>query len=315
VLLKSPLDVAELVPRLKGFKIAGKRDAGASWHVAGPSLLLEYRPEVNGCLQIDMVDRPWPDSMGGLNEDPTLFAAWADGHFGPFCFPGSLERARLHCYTWKEGAEVAAQHKAFLRVRITYTTGTDTGSPVIPKGTRPNEETEQMLAVVEALLEHPAALCYFNPNGEVLAPLQPLAEICDHFRQASIPAVNLLANRRMIKFDGTDWMMMDLVGLGQLDQEDLEVCFSSRYDPNEVAVFLVNTALYMIKSGLPIKDGHTLSGPGNVRFAAQTFDEPKMVPPREVLRLRPSDGTVSPSELGFGDKPFGRRGWWQFWKL
>lgn len=314
VLLKAPVKIKELIPLLEGFEIVEQKGPAATWQISGPSLVLDYRPEVGGAICVDLVDQPWPDSMGGLNEDPALFAAWGTGHFGPFCFPGSLERACQHNYTWQGGSPIAAAHKAFLRVRLTYAIDSGPQAPPLPKGYSASDECEQMLAVVEALLEHPAALCYFNPNGEVLAPLQGLAEVCDYYRKAGLPAVNLLANRRMLKLRDSEWMMMDTIGMGQLDQVDLEACFGPGYDPNEVAVFLVNTTLAMTR-GTVYKDGHTLTGPKRVLFEVRRFSEPGLVPPRDVLRFRPLDGTVSPAQIGFGDKPLGRRAWWQFWKL
>jgi hypothetical protein len=315
VLMKAAPKIDELVPLLDGFEIAGRREASESWTLGGPSLLLEYRPKANGCIQIDVVDRPWPDAMNSP-DDPSLLAAQTMGFFGPFCYPGSLQRACQHCYTWADGPATVQAHKAFLRVRVSYALDAAPEDAALPRNYRPFEEGELMLGVVEALLEHPAALCYFNPNGEVLSPLDRFAEICDHYRQAGLPAVNLLANRRMVKFEGTAWMMMDTVGLGQVDMVDLECCFSDRYDPNEVAVFLVNTALQMAKPGSPkIKDGHTLTGIKGVLFEAKRFEQPLLGPPRPVVRFRPRDGTASPVEMGFGDKPFGKSAWWQFWKL
>lgn len=315
VLLKAPLELAQLKSYLDGFELVETREASASWQMAGPSLILEYRPELDGHIQIDLVDKPWPDSMGGMNEDPALFAAWGAGAFGPLCFPGSLARACQHCYTWKEGPELALSHRAFLRLRVTYSLDNEVASPRKPRDVRPVEECEFLLTLAEALLEHPSALCYFNPSGEILAPLPMVSQICEHYRKASAPPINLLVNRRVVKFDDSGWMMMDTVGMGQLDKIDLEVCFSSRYDVDEIATFLANTALHLSRPGSKIKDGHTVTGPQGVLFEARSFHEPLLVPPRETLRLRPRDATVSPPEVGFGDEPLGKRAWWQFWKL
>lgn len=316
ILLKTPVKIDDLEKLLDdGFSILGRREADSSWQVSGPALVLEFRPKVNGVILVDVVDRPWPDSMGGMNEDPALFAAWGTGQFGPFCFPGSLARACQYCFQWREGASQAAAHKAFIRIRVTYSLEAGPDEVVAPKDPKLVEETEMLIAVAEALLEHPSAICYFNPNGEVLAPLPQMAQMSEQFAKNSIPPVTLLSNRRIVKFDNSDWMMMDMVGLGQLDMADLEVCFTERYDPNEVAMFLVNTALHIAKLGPVIKEGHTMTGPQGVLFEARKFAEPKLVPPREVLRFRPRDGTVSPAELGFGDKPLGKKAWWQFWKL
>lgn len=315
VLLKAPVKIEELVPLLEGFEVEGPHEASARGPlVAGPSLTLEYSPKLGGVIEIDVVDRPWPDSMGGVGEDPALLAAWGTGYFGPFCSPGSLGRACQHNYTWREGSALAASHRAFLRIRLSYSLDSESEQARVPRGAKPAEECETMLAVAEALLEHPGALCYFNPNGETLAPLAALAQICEHYSKAGAPAINLLANRRIAKIENSDWMIMDTVGMGQLDVCDLEVCFREEHDPNEIAVFLVNSALATTR-GTVYKDKHTLTGPRGVLFEVRRFSESILPPQREVLRLRPRDGTVSPPELGFGDKPLGKSAWWQFWKL
>ena len=316
VLLKAPITIDEVRGLLEGFEITGQREPSPEPWQGGPMLTLEYRPKVNGSIQIDVVNRPWPDSMGGRNDDPALFAAWGQGHFGPFCFPGSLARACQYCFTWKEGPQVALSHQAFLRIRFTYT---EPGAPEpapLPRDYKPLDECEQMLALAEALSEHPAALCYFNPNGEVLSSPENLARICDHYHKQGVPAVNMLANHRLVKFEGGDWMMLDTVGLGQLDLVDLEACFTSSYDPNQVATFLMNTAVAMSKPGSPkVKHGHTVTGPKGKLFEARDFEQAKLVPPRATKRFRPRDGSVSPEDLGFGTKPLGKSAWWQFWKL
>lgn len=315
VLLNAPIKIDVLEKLLDGFSILERREGGPTWHTAGPMLVLEFRPKVNGVILVDLVDQPWPDSMGCANDDPSLFAAWGTGQFGPFCFPGSLSRACQYCLQWREGAALAAAHKAFVRIRITYSLDAPDDQVNVPKNPMLVEETEMLIAVAEAILEHKSAICYFNPNGEVLAPLAQVAQMCEHFSKNSAPAVTMLSNRRVVKFEGSDWLLMDTVGLGQLDITDLEACFTEEYDLNEVAMFLVNTALHIAKLGPVIKDGYTMTGPKGMLFEARKFDEPKLVPPRQVLRFRPRDGKVSPPELGFGDKPFGKAAWWQFWKL
>ena len=41
-----------------------------------------------------LVDAPWPDHMGDVEQEAELFAAWNMGWFGPFAYPKNLERAR-----------------------------------------------------------------------------------------------------------------------------------------------------------------------------------------------------------------------------
>jgi len=51
-----------------------------------------------------------------------------------------------------------------------------------------------------------------------------MEKVSEHYRNANLPPVDLWANRRMFKLnDG--WMMMDTVGMKQLDLDDLETCF------------------------------------------------------------------------------------------
>lgn len=314
ILLSAPVQMADLKTVLKGFKVTGESEAAPSWTTRGPSIFLELEPGSRGRIEVDIVNRRWPDADDGEDESELIAEARESGLFGPTCEPGALLRAAQFC-TWPEGRDCAAKHQAFLRVRVTYSPLDGPYNTKLPADYSSTRECEPMLGVVEALLEHPASLCYFNPNGEVLASLEELAQTCDHYHKAAAPAINMLANRRFVKVENSDWMLVDVLGLGQVDTTDFEVCFTDRYDPNEMAVFLVKTALPMIKSGKVIKDGHTLEGPGGVLFEAKSFATSHLQPSREVVRFRPRDATVSPKELGFGEKPFGKRAWWQFWEL
>lgn len=312
ILLKGPVELAELKKSLTGFKILSQKEASDSWTVMGPSLVLELARGSRGRIVVDLVDRPWPDT----NSDPQVAAARDAGEFGPSTAEESLHRACAFCPpTWPEGPNLARGHEAFLRVRVTYVKASGAPLQGVPEDYNVVTECEQMLGVVEALLEHPSALCYFNPAGELIASREFLSTICDAFHKASQPAINALANRRMTKVEESDWTVIDLVGMGQLDLPDFEICFTESYDPNEMAGFLVQTALSILKSGQSIKDGHTLSGPGGKLYQAKTVSDSQLRPSREVLRFRPRDGSVSPASLGFGDKPLGRRAWWEFWKL
>ena len=70
---------------------------------SGPSLLVPFRPDANGYVSIDVIDKPWPDAMGDPKSDAMLFGAWSMGHFGPHAFPNGLERASQHAWTWEPG--------------------------------------------------------------------------------------------------------------------------------------------------------------------------------------------------------------------
>ncbi len=312
ILLKESLDISELKKQLGGFRVLAQKEATDSWLSMGPSLVVEAERGSKGRVVIDLVDKRWPDT----DSDPAVAAARKSGLFGPVEAEETLHRACAFCpSTWPEGPELANSHQAFLRLRVTYVKASGAPLDGVPEDYNATRECEQLLGVAEALLEHPSALCYFNPTGELIASKEFLAQVCEAFHKASQPAINALANRRMGKIEGSDWHLIDLVGMSQLDLPDFEIGFTEKYDPNEMAGLLVKLALQILKSGQTPKDGHTMSGPEGKLFEVRRFDRSCSKPEREVLRLRPRDGTVSPEVLGFGTKPVGRRGWWEFWKL
>jgi hypothetical protein len=312
VLLRQKVTLDEIEPLLKPFKIVKRKDDSEKWEFGGPTFLLEYRPEVNGLVSVDIVDRAWPDKMGDPKNESMLFGAWSMGYFGPFTFPGNFERARQHSYLWTQGREVAAQHQAFIRIRMSYVLGAANDAPVMPKDCKPLDELNFIIRVVMALLQHPAALCYFNPNGELLSERAHMEKVIEHYSKASLPPVDLWANRRMFKCnDG--WMMMDTIGMRQLDLDDIEACFrSDRFKPDNIALFLGNTSLYLAGKGAVIKGGETIDGPGKVLFRAKQFSEGMATPPRGTLRFCPQDGTTPPPEFGFDRVETKKK--WQFWK-
>ena len=312
VLFRHKITLASLEPLLSSFKIVKRSEEFEKWEFSGPSFILEYRPEVNGYIAVDIVERPWPDQMGDKINERMLLGAWAVGQFGPFAFPGNLERALQHCYWWEEGPKLAPQHQCFVRIRLSYVFGTAQSAPVMPADYKSVDELNFIIGIVMQLLRHPDALCYFNPNGELLLERSFMEQVLAHYQKVNLPPVDLWANRRMFKLKD-NWMMMDTVGMRQVDLDDIETCFrSDRFAPNDIAPFLGNTSLYLLGAGAVIKDGETIDGPGGVLFRAQSFKEGMVTPPRSTLRFRPEDGTTPPPEFGFNivEKKKG----WQFWK-
>jgi len=97
------------------------------------------------------------------------FGAWSMGHFGPLAFPGGLARARQHVWLWEAGRTVPEGHRGFIRIRMSYVFGTGQDARVLPENYQPLAEMMFLSRVVRALLNMSSVLCYFNPNGEVLA--------------------------------------------------------------------------------------------------------------------------------------------------
>jgi hypothetical protein len=86
ILLDSAVSLDEIEPLLGDFEIVRRVATGDSWEMGGDSLLIAFRPEVNGFVALDVVNRPWPDTMGDPENEITLFGAWSMGYFGPLTF-------------------------------------------------------------------------------------------------------------------------------------------------------------------------------------------------------------------------------------
>ena len=270
--------------------------AGKEWALSGPSLIVAYRPEVNGYVSVDIVDRPWPDHMGSKQEQ-SLLGAWALGHFGPYTYPGNLERAKVYGH-WKPGARLADRHDSFVRITASYVFGGKPDQKVMPPDYEPSAELLAITRIAADLLELPTALCYFNPGGEVLQSREGVEELLRRHQRESLLPLELWANARFVRLDADTegWFMLDTVGMWQLDVPDHEATFTEVYEPGEVDYFLRNAGLYVFTNGPIIKNGDTMDGAGDIRWRAYTLQS-LFPPPREVIRWFPADGTKPPLQV------------------
>jgi hypothetical protein len=297
VLLEKPASREATEAALGKFEIRKRNDASGSWEFGGPSLVIAYQPDCNGYAIVDTVAHKWPDQMGDPKQETTLFGAWSMGHFGPFAFPGNLQRAAEQSFNWEGGATVPYRHEAFIRVRSSYVLGGGKNSPVMPKDYKPLPELEFVTRLAFALLALPGALCYFNPNGEMLFDRAGLHQHWEHARTHNLVPLDIWSNVRMFSIN-PEWTLMDTVGNSQLDFHDVEACFHSEsYDGNEVAAFLRDVSLYIWNKGDVIKEGNTINGPGKIRWRAGRFEDAISAPPRPVIRFLPIDGRAAPDEL------------------
>ena len=58
------ITLGDIEPLLGAFKIVKRNEDFKDWAFSGPSLTIEYKPEVNGYVSVDIVDRAWPGSHG-----------------------------------------------------------------------------------------------------------------------------------------------------------------------------------------------------------------------------------------------------------
>lgn len=298
VLTSRAPSTAEIQACLQGFAVQGVRPNQSPGWMGGPETLVLAMPgPAGGHLLVDVLNTQWPDSMGDPQSDPNLFGAWSMGFMGPFTFPGGLGRALQQCYAWAEAPQVVPYHRAFVRVRATYTIGKGDDAPILPSNYQPRAELDQVTSVCRALLHLPGALCYFNPNGETLYSAATLHEVQQWNLQHGLPDLAVWTNVRM--FDaGGGWTLMDSVGMEQMDLPDHEACFmQGRQQGSEVERFLRNATLYCLNNGPVIKNGDTMNGPGGVNWQAWDCSEALVQPPRRTLRWFPVDGTAAPANL------------------
>ncbi|HEY3353510.1 MAG TPA: DUF4261 domain-containing protein [Polyangia bacterium] len=165
---------------------------------------------------------------------------------------------------------------------------------------RSDDELMALTGVIRALTRVPGALAYVNPSGETLLLPANLDETVAFAGQHGRLPLEVWTNVRMMKLTGLadGWMLMDTVGLGQLDLPDHEAVFhEGDFDPNEVARFLRNVSLYVTGAGDVIQEGHTLDGKGGMNWRAQRFEDGVSGPPRPTVRLFPTRGSAIPGQL------------------
>ncbi len=305
VMLKSPVTLDQVEKLLSAYQIGGRNPASDNWELGGPSVTVGYRPEVNGLVLADVVERKWPDGMGDPEEDPVLFGAWSTGHFGPLATAEGLARAAEQSWSWHAGKDVPDLHQAFVRLRASYVLGASDDAPVTPDDYDPKAELLFLSKMARALLDLEPALAYFNPNGEVLMGKEALATALDYGEKSGFFPLDAWANIRLFGVDDR-WKLMDTVGMQQIDVPDLEACFEvDRYRAGEVDQMLRTVSLYLIERGRVIKQGDTVPGAGGTAWKALLVQDPLARPAREVIRLIPQDGTTPPDAVVGGALPPG----------
>ncbi len=294
VLLSKETSLDVVAPLLTEFKIPKRIDQPTAPDLSGPALVVEFRPEVNGYVSVDIRNKKWPDEMGDPKSEAMLFAAWTMGHYGPYTFPGNLRRAQEQLWVWPEGKGLVARHAAVIHISTSYVFGGGKDAPIIPSNYDALAEMHFVTRIALALLKHPDALMYFNPNGEILASAELMRKSLEYHEKHQLPPFDIWVNIRLFNF-GNGWLLMDTVGMEQLERPDLEACFpSQKYDPQAVAHFLRNSCLYLLTKGEVVKHKDTVDGPGGVKWQAYHVKKEIAAPPRRLIRLFPMDGSEAP---------------------
>ena len=303
ILLRQPVSLPDLIKRLGDFELVGQHES-IDDDDAPVTLVLNYKPEVQGHLLVTPSTSAWPDDMGDPDESPERFIAWSLGQFGPLTFPGCLERASEQAWGWEDGVEVVGQHQAHIRLLISYVLGieapdpeNDQDLPLVPDDYDPLDEMRFMTRAVESILDMPDSICYFNPGGEVLRDASGLRQGLNHAWNHEFPPLDMWTNVRLFRATES-WSLMDTVGNGQLDLLDLEAVYNTEaYEPGEVERFLRNASLYMLEKEATVEDGDTADGPGDCDWVAMACESSLSDPPRPTIRWIPKDDRQAPPEL------------------
>lgn len=297
VLLERPVDAGQIARALAGFPV--RRDlpteAQPKWMGGFPGVLVGYRPEANGAVLVDAIDRRWPDDLGSPADDPELFGAWALGWLGPLTYPGNLERAVA--FASFDAERIARDHRAFVRIMTTYALGAGDDAKVVPDDYDAVAELEHATTIASALAALPGVLGVFHPAGETIHTPETLAETLDYHRQRKLLPYAAWSAVRLFRVDAS-WSVMDTVGMGQLGVRDQEACFTTqKYDPGDIANFLRNVGDYARRGERELRLGDTIDGPGGVSWRVTPMDKGLGPPGRETHRWTPEDGTVPPGRV------------------
>jgi hypothetical protein len=273
----------------KDYEIVKQAPPQKDWRFGGPTLVVSVEPEVNGYVAIDVVNERWPDSMGNPKDDSKTFAAWTSGHFGPFAFPGGLIRAGEQSWSWEGGRNVVTEQRGFVRLRMSYSFGAKDKDLVLPKDYDALAELLFLSQMVLPLLRAPGVLCYFNPSGEVLRDQDTFRQLWKACKEQEKIPLGLWCNIRFYKVNER-LNLMDTVGNGQLDLQDVEAFFPNDLcKPEEIDLYLQNVSIYLMGLDRPLQTGEEIDGPGEheLSWTLEVLKNGTIEPPRRTIRLYP----------------------------
>jgi hypothetical protein len=269
---------------LGGWSLSGRQlpaPGEDGWAACGPGFVVELRSGAS--LIIDLVDRPFPDDLRTASE--ATGAAWRSGMFGPTSAPGALARAKEHAWTWTAGVDAADRHRGFIRLRTLLE---------LPEGRLPDDHDplHEITTVTEAagdLLRLEGATALFMPGGEALRSREQVETLLRRKTGVAPPPVELWLNLRSAGLgrDGdARWVLVDVVGMGQLRYPDQEAVFiEGREQAETVPPLLRNACLYLL-AGNPIPEGAKAADAGGRTWQASAANG-VLAPSRPVLRWLP----------------------------
>ena len=307
VLLDRAPSISEIAKVLSGYELLGEAppaEGEHGWAFGGSSLTLTYRSEVNGRACIDVIDSSWPDEMGSPDREPTIFAAWSMGHFGPTTYPGALARAVTHHLGPAELSAVVPRHRAVLRVRTSYVFGAGKDAPILPAHYDAIHELRFASEIQLRLASVPGVLVLFDPNAELLLAPERLAS--GLAREGALPVDVWAGVRRLRPHDPAGWLLGDTLGMGQLDVVDQQIVMPFDHpSADNLGPLLCSIAAYDADLGGVVGPSDTASDAEGRGFTADWAGEALVGPPRPVLAWTPDDLEALPEAFNAPPDPVG----------
>jgi len=270
------------------------------WFLGDTALVYRWAPSLGDAgaaahppvtVVIDAPARPLP--AAGSDD---LVVAHALGAFGPGAQLGSLVRASAATPDWPEAATVADEHRAMVRIRLTYALGG--GGTPSPTGRIRDLELSLLTSLGVPLLELSEVMAWFHPPGERLVSRAGVRRSRLHAKEDARLPLELWTHLRAWELGDDDgWMLYDTVGMATLGARDLELAVrQERLSPTDAAVFLRNLSLYTLGESDPFKSGHTAESPVG-RIRARVLPRGFTAPARTVVRWAPIGGRPLPAQL------------------
>ena len=293
--------------------VAGKSKASEGddgWAVSGPGLILAL-PDGSFAL-VDLVGRAWPDdpAVAAVAAAPGLAAAFRAGMFGPGTTPGALKRATEQSWAWPGGAAAARGHGGFVRLRMGY--GRPQGAPADYHGGQdPVYELALLTEISRSIVGMRGALGFFAPAGEALRSREQVEAAMSRKAGRDPPPIEMWSNLRavaLLQEEGERWLLLDVVGMGQLGLPDHEAIFAEGKEQPDAVQGLLRNACMHVLSGRPIPPGSTSDDGAGRRWTA-SFGTGVVAPRRDVVRWlpeqgpRPSDGVLQKLTANVAPRP------------
>jgi len=298
LLTTGPVSLDDIAKTMREFGEVKSGSTGQHWAFADEWLSIPLKSHPRGRLVVDYVPFPWPDQMGDDIDSADVVAAWKAGRFGPFTFVDGLARALEQCWLWPEGLEEAPEHDGFIRLLTTYASFPE--DTHVPPSVDVKAEITQLTSVAERLSKLPEVICYFNPNGETLLTPKMLSNALARNRKNRLPDLDVWTNIRILDMSerAAEWFVADTCGMWQVDAPDHEAAYlRDKYDADEVAEFLRNISLYVLRNPGAISNGDTTDGPGGVDWQVYKAEQSLSSPPRATLRWFPFDKSQRPGSM------------------